>query len=212
MKLSDLYVSNPYDNFDTNEYPMHIVGWNSYAPIFEQIIDELRPHTYIEVGVYLGASIIHVAELCKKKGIECACIANDTFLGSLEMIRAHLDPERDLMLKHGFPQIYFQFISNVIQSQNADRIIPFPQTSLIAADWFAKKGITAPFIYIDAAHEYQHVLADIRAYWPLLEPGGILLGDDYDSFSDVAKAVRQFCQENNLRHTVPDGRKWVIRK
>eukprot|EP00962_Isochrysis_galbana_P013496 scaffold3822_cov142-Isochrysis_galbana.AAC.8 len=35
------------------------------------------------------------------------------------------------------------------------------------------------FVYVDARHDYKGALADIKAYWPLLRPGGIMAGHDY---------------------------------
>lgn len=35
------------------------------------------------------------------------------------------------------------------------------------------------FIYIDAAHTYNNVSADMGAWWPKLRQGGIFAGDDY---------------------------------
>ena len=35
------------------------------------------------------------------------------------------------------------------------------------------------FIYIDADHSYEAVLADVKAWWPKLRPGGMISGHDY---------------------------------
>lgn len=35
------------------------------------------------------------------------------------------------------------------------------------------------FIYLDARHDRQSVLADLQAYWPKLKPGGVIAGHDY---------------------------------
>jgi hypothetical protein len=32
---------------------------------------------------------------------------------------------------------------------------------------------------LDAAHDYDSVMADLRAWWPVLASGGVLIGDDY---------------------------------
>jgi predicted O-methyltransferase YrrM len=35
------------------------------------------------------------------------------------------------------------------------------------------------FVFIDAAHDYQSVVDDIRAWGPKMKPGGTLAGHDY---------------------------------
>jgi len=45
------------------------------------------------------------------------------------------------------------------------------------------------FVYIDAAHDYASVSADIQAWLPLVKVGGIIAGHDY--MHDVKRAVDQ---------------------
>jgi len=47
------------------------------------------------------------------------------------------------------------------------------------------------FVYVDAAHDYASVLADLEAWWPRVRPGGMLGGDDFDT-KGVADAVSDF--------------------
>jgi len=54
------------------------------------------------------------------------------------------------------------------------------------------------FIYIDGAHDYDNVLADITAWWPKIKKEGIFSGHDW-WFVDVRKAVAQFFGDKNQR-------------
>ena len=42
-------------------------------------------------------------------------------------------PERNLLNKNGYPQVYFQFLSNVIHNECEDIITPIPNTSVNGA-------------------------------------------------------------------------------
>ena len=56
------------------------------------------------------------------------------------------------------------------------------------------------FIYVDATHTYESVLADLNDYFPKLKRGGILAGHDYTrNFPGVKKAVIEFAEENDLK-------------
>jgi predicted O-methyltransferase YrrM len=74
-------------------------------------------------------------------------------------------------------------------------IVPLPMTSENAAVILAAKGIKADMAYIDAAHEEEPALRDFRAYWDLLTPDGVLLGDDYISWEGVTRAANRFAHE-----------------
>ena len=69
----------------------------------------------------------------------------------------------------------------------------------------------ADAIYIDGAHEREAVLADLRAYWPLLRPRGVLFGDDF-LWSSVSHDVKRFTEERNLDLVNLDGNTWAIVK
>lgn len=81
------------------------------------------------------------------------------------------------------------------------------------------------WVYIDALHDYDSCLADMRAWAPLVRPGGALCGHDYldhppggQTDFGVVSAVRDWCAENgytvatDVRTTTQDGYPtWVIR-
>lgn len=67
------------------------------------------------------------------------------------------------------------------------------------------------FAFIDGDHMYQPCLDDIRAWWPKIKPGGLMLGHDIDNPRDFAaewgvrRAVEEFCVELDLPFDVyPD--------
>ena len=67
----------------------------------------------------------------------------------------------------------------------------------------AAKQVTEPldFVFVDGDHRYESCLADLRAWWPLVKPGGWMMGHDIDHTGEIAtgwgvrQAVEQFCEE-----------------
>lgn len=201
-----------YDNLEI--LPKKLYGWQSEHPIFEKLIIKTRPRTIIEVGTWVGASAIHMAKMCNKHSIETNIFCVDTWLGAEEFWTryAHTE-ERNLVLKNGYPTIYFQFLSNVVHEGFQDVILPFPNTSVAGSKYFLYNNIKADLIYIDGSHLEEDVYSDLKNYYPLLTDGGIIFGDDYTSgtWQSVINAVQRFSQENNYNLQV-ENEKWWIEK
>ncbi len=217
MDLSDviaqLYPTSPYQEFDSSGYEIDLQGWASDSPIFRQLLTAKRPLDVIEVGTWKGASAIGMGEIARDLGLDMKILCVDTWLGSNPELWDEEETSRDLMRRHGFPQIYFQFLANVIKTECESVIFPLPMTSACAAKYLSRKSVAVDFIYIDAGHDFDEVQVDLDNYWPLLKPGGVLLGDDYlpRIFPGVVQAVHAFADSRGVtfeRH----NEKWLIHK
>ena len=186
----------------------NLTGWHGTNPIFEKLIKETNPTHIIEVGAWLGQSTINMAKVLKRDNRDCKITTVDTWLGALEFIGSNKS-DRNLMKKNGYPQVYYQFLSNVVHNEVEDYINPFPSTSLIAARYFQKNNIKADLIYIDASHDYEDVVADLNAYWPLVKDGGIMFGDDFDigAWPGVVQAVNEFSDKIK-----EEDKFWILKK
>jgi hypothetical protein len=75
------------------------------------------------------------------------------------------------------------------------------------------------FIYIDADHSYGSVRADLEAWWPVLRPGGIMAGHDWN-WSGVERAVMEFAEAHGAdwvchtheKQAVDTGPSWYFFK
>lgn len=207
-----LMGSNPYEGFDTSDYKIDVTGWQSLHPWFEEIITQLKPRHILEIGTWKGASAIHMAKLARKidPGAQVLCV--DTWLGSHRVLWTNPDYRRQLNLKHGYPQQYFQFLANVVLSGLADAIFPLPMTSYSATDIIGTSGLKFDLVYIDAHHDEEEVLGDIRRCFPLLRPAGVMFGDDYlSSEPGVVRAVNRFVADNGLSLNTAQE-KWGFRR
>ena len=189
-------------------------GWHSDHPVLARAMVTHRPRIVVDVGVWKGRSSVFLAKMLEQTGIDGAVIAVDTFLGSTEHWVVRSDPDffPSLRTEHGMPRLYWQFLSNVVRMGCADRIVPLPQTSINAALILRRLGIVADLVHVDAAHELEPVLADARAFWELLAPGGLLVGDDYSPvWPEVMEAAERFAAEVG-RPLQVEAPKWVVQK
>jgi len=115
------------------------------------------------------------------KEVPILCV--DPFSGDLNMwlnrvVWEHLD------VRDGRATIYDQFMINVRKAIDDGKISnkhinPFPVSSIIGARWLQATGFAPNLIYLDSAHEIDETYYELCLYWNILEPGGILMGDDY---------------------------------
>ena len=73
-------------------------------------------------------------------------------------------------------------------TQNLSNVIKMKMFSHEAADHFGDK--TLDFVYIDADHQYEPTLLDLKSWLPKIKPGGIIGGHDWD-FESVQQAVQE---------------------
>jgi len=200
-----------FEGFDPAPFPEDVAGWNSRHPVLKQAMDIRKPTIVVEVGVWKGASTLFMAETMRGQNIAGTVIAIDTFLGSIEHIR---NPESRAALKsrHGWPDIYFQFMANVVRNGFQDLVCPLPQTADIACQLLGSMGIRPGLVHIDASHDHASVMRDLENYFALLEPGGLLVGDDFVvEWPEVVWAATEFAKRNRLRLRHSSG-KFVIEK
>ncbi|MFM9108361.1 MAG: class I SAM-dependent methyltransferase [Chloroflexota bacterium] len=196
-----------YGGFPAHERPPDLSTWGGQDPIFSILVDAIRPVRILEIGSRRGASAISMAACCRACGVPCEeIICIDTWLGNeTHMIQgnapnAERSPRAELLeRKHGRPTIYESFLANVIHFGFQDLITPLPVPSDLGLRILARTGFSADLIYMDAAHDYESVAADLAGAWPLLVPGGLLLAHDYTPYwHGVMRAIDEFSDAHGL--------------
>lgn len=83
--------------------------------------------------------------------------------------------------------------------------------SLAAAQQLQRMGVALDSLFIDARHHFEDADADIRAWLPLVRPGGLIAGHDYWSADlGVMRAVNEIF--NSDFNVVPNTRIWFNRR
>ncbi len=184
----------PYDTVEL--LPFNPQGWYINGPSLEWLIKRGNVKVVIEVGSWLGLSTRHIAKTLPDDGV---IYAVDHWMGS---------PNEDNSV-FDIPNLYRQFLSNVIHEGLTHKIIPVKMSSLDAAVHL--KNIKPDLIYIDATHDYNYVLQDLIRWYPFVKGHGTLCGDDYywGYENTVKRAVDEFAEVHDLIvHT--DGWMWYL--
>ncbi|RPI81267.1 MAG: class I SAM-dependent methyltransferase, partial [Planctomycetaceae bacterium] len=162
----------------------------SLSELIEIVAAQPQVRRYVEVGSYLGGSILTLALRFLNRDI-------DFF--SVESFQGNLDGTMD-----GWPlPPRPQYFANLARFPTA-RVRPVPGDSKLAATLFDDRSLD--FIFIDACHDTPAVLADLDCWRPKLAPGGTLAGDDYNWDSVKAAVDERFGTVN----VTPTGCVWWV--
>ena len=169
---------DPLKDFPKARFPTDLQGWHSDHSYLARAMQEASPKVVVEVGVWKGASVVTMAKELQRLNRDAVVIAIDTWLGSSE----HYLWEKfipDLDFEFGYPRLYHKFAANICNESLQDYVVPLPLDSINGFQLLKAKGIRPDVLHIDAGHDYLSVMADLKAWWPQLNAGGVLIGDDY---------------------------------
>lgn len=160
--------------------PLPSYFWRSWFDISDKqglnyFITKIKPKVIIELGSWFGESAIFQATLLPENG---TLYAIDNWIAQAD-IEAHIHIMKrngDNELANKVPELYHQFLSNVINAGQAHKIIPVRMKTLEAAKAL---DIKADLIYVDASHDEESVYQDIINWYDKLNEDGIMCGDDW---------------------------------
>ncbi|KAJ8748435.1 hypothetical protein K2173_003330 [Erythroxylum novogranatense] len=205
--------TSPFINFP----PAHVAtllrgksikGWGSNGAVFEHLVKKMKPKVIIEVGTFLGASALHMAQLTHKLGLDSVILCIDDFRGW----PGFRDRFKFIKMVNGDVLLLYQFMQNVVAMNATETVLPVPFSSGSGLQKLCEWGVLGDMIEIDAGHDFNSAWADINRAYRILRPGGVIFGHDYFSAADnrgVRRAVNLFGQLNGLKIQT-DGQHWVI--
>jgi len=174
--------------------------WFTYKKFYQDVVSENPNYTrFVEVGVWAGASIIHLAKVLKKSEREFEILAVDVW--DEKFVSFYDRPEIE---KNG--GIYNIYNTNLKEEGVRDVITDDRSISWDAPEKYEDGYFD--FVYIDAGHNYEDVCKDIDAWMPKIKKGGILSGHDYwldMQNPGVVKAVDEKIKDLNI---LPEQAVW----
>ena len=184
-----LKMRDQYPRFDgVWETTKWVPGWfeeiNALA-IFS-VLAELRPLRTVEIGSYLGRSTVFCARSNQALGIGGRVTAIDPHTGDRK--------QREIFGMSKIPT-FDMFHSFIVLAGVEQLVDPVIATSNEAAeDW------TEPFqfLFVDGWHGYEAVLADGRAWVPMLAEDGVVVFDDALAFEEVRRAIAVLEREGTI--------------
>lgn len=169
-----------------NHFYQNIHGWFNYEQVYSDIINiSPDPAKFVEIGVWQGKSVCFAAVEIINRNRNITIDAVDTWRGTFnqpELINNELVVE---------DKLYDIFLENIKPVSHI--IKPVRMDSVSAAYTYPDQSLD--FVYIDAAHDYESVKADINAWFPKVKTGGFIGGHDYGNNDQpdggVLKAVHE---------------------
>eukprot|EP00271_Cylindrocystis_brebissonii_P016132 TRINITY_DN39358_c0_g1_i1.p1 TRINITY_DN39358_c0_g1~~TRINITY_DN39358_c0_g1_i1.p1 ORF type:complete len:318 (-),score=21.91 TRINITY_DN39358_c0_g1_i1:107-1060(-) len=205
---------DPFTDFPSPEISkllasLPIKGWDSSATVFKRVIEETKPSLILELGTYLGASAIHMANVSASLGLSPLILCLDDFRGWIEEENQSKSSAQSPMVFGDSLQLY-QFMSNVVRAGHQDTILPLPYNVETALRALCHLGVRADLIEVDAGHTFLSAWHDVNLAYPLLaQPGGVMFGHDIQN-EEVRKAVKLFAMLHGLS-VERDKKHWILR-
>ncbi len=175
---TDRRYFNIEQRFDFNQH-----SFFGNADAVKALLYALQPVTVCEIGSWMGASARYFANSSSIDQVVCV---DHWDRYRLQNYKPGEHPE------HMINNMYEQFLANAIHSETADKIFPLRLSSDNAAAYCHEINKKFDLIYIDGDHTTVGARADIIEWFPLLNEGGYICGDDWSWQSEpdnVAGAV-----------------------
>ena len=176
-----------------------IPGWFDFQDLYEDIVERVPDGgRIVEVGVWQGRSTAFLAVEIANSDKAIRLDVVDHFEGSpeIEHTKAKVPNQRELFEQYIAPVRHLIRDVHAMKSWEASRL-------------YAPGSVD--FVMIDAAHDDQSVLRDLEAWWPIVKPGGILAGHDFD-WPGVQRALKPWSEMHGVEVGKASRRCWWVKK
>lgn len=185
-----------------NHYFHELEGWFKFRPAFDHILAALprTPSTFVEIGLWYGRSTAYLGVEIVNSQKPVTLLAVDHFKGQPEIIgrRAALVADSETAFRRNIAPV---------ADALGDRFRLLVSDSVQAAA--AVPDDSVEVVWLDAAHHYEGVRAEIDAWWPKLRAGGFMGGDDFVKCEGVQQAV---IERFGPAASTPAKHYWLVRR
>jgi hypothetical protein len=148
-----------------------IPGWFKFAPAYARAVADAADRAlFVEVGSFKGRSTAYL-------GVEILNSGKHVALHCVDYWNAPDEPDLLGTFTANLAPLVARGLSLTLHRE----------ASTAAAGRFADRSVD--FLWLDAGHRYEEVLADLQAWLPKVCDGGVIGGDDY-GFLGVSAAVK----------------------
>jgi len=172
-----------------NEFYKQIPGYFSFAPAYDRAIQIAEDgDTYVEIGAWLGQSICYLAHGIQEAKKNVRIYTVDTWEGE----PGNVEQLAIINRAGGSEKFYKEFLLHLEIGNIRDIVCPIKSTSVEAAKRFTDLSIN--FCFVDGAHDYNSVMADLYHWFPKIAKGGVIAGHGYHLRDgvQVCQAVHEF--------------------
>ena len=148
---------------------------------------------HFKFGVEIGVAEGHFSEVICKSNPDMIVTGVDQWKPYFGYLDYQRESTYKRMLSHTLERMKPYGNYNILKTSSMDGATKFADNSV-------------DFIYIDANHDYDHVIEDITAWYKKLRPGGIISGHDYYTSRatnktkvEVKRAVHEFMDKNEIK-------------
>jgi len=167
-------------------------NWFTYPQLYSAVVKYFPDNSiFAEIGSWRGRSSVYMGVEIINQGKEHMMVCIDTWKGSEENQGHSLLKEED--------GLYKDFLKNIdpVNEERPGTLEDWRTTSQEAAELIYNNG-SLDFVFIDASHDYENVIADIRAWYPKVKEGGVIAGHDYPDWPGVKKAVDEYFGKRDI--------------
>lgn len=157
---------------EQSKYEFTADWFSRHIPVWNELIDQLKPARILEIGSYEGLSTCYMVERCTQhKPVEVYCV--DSWAGGVEH-----DPATMGAAEHRFDHNIALAQKRARNAAVVHKIKQFSNLALAGLVSTLGPGVF-DLVYVDGSHQAPDVLTDAVMGFQLLRIGGLMIFDDY---------------------------------